>query len=168
MLIKIIGMTLIISAGSLTGTAMSSSLTEHEKRLKLIVLLLNRFSTLINFQALHTGEILENVADDRTFEKLNFIKTAYMLYEKGEKFRDAWEIAIKNDINLAEGEKNELLSVGVALGKSNIKGQLSMLEIHIQNINNIYNNISKENANKCKLYRSLGVLAGIFISVMLV
>lgn len=168
MIFKIIGIMFIIMTTTLIGIRMSLSLSEREKRLRLIILMFDRFSTLIDFQAVHTGEILAQTATDVRFNDLHFLKEAFKMYKNGEIFRNAWDKAVNNDISLGEEEKSILFSVGASIGKSNTAGQLSMLEINRQNIENIYENISRENLNKGKLYRSLGVLTGIFISVMLV
>ena len=168
MAFKIIGIMFVIMTTTLIGIGMARSLSERENRLRLIVLMLDRFSTLIDFQGVHTGQLLIQTAQDSQFKELCFLKKAVVLYNSGEKFANAWEIAIKNDTVLGEEEKSILICVGNSIGRSNTDGQLSMLSVHRQSIEKLYENISHENLGKGKLYRSLGVLAGVFISVMIV
>lgn len=168
MFIKIIGMSFIIMTTGLAGIKISQMLAERVKRLELIILMIDRISVLIDFRALHTGEILTDLANDTCFEKLDFIKNAYEFYRGGEAFHEAWEKALKNDVFLGSEERDQLFLLGSSLGTSSAEGQLSMLKIHSSNIRHICDTVSPEINDKRKLYRTLGVLSGIFISVMLI
>ena len=53
MAFKIIGIMFVIMTTTLIGIGMARSLSERENRLRLIVLMLDRFSTLIDFQCLN-------------------------------------------------------------------------------------------------------------------
>ncbi len=168
MIFKLSGMIFIIMTTALGGISLSKSLSERVKRLELIVLMLDRMSTYIEFRSLHTGEILSELSSDKSFEQLKFLKTAAELYRNGESFQDAWIKAVENDVYLKNEERAQLIEVGNSLGRSNTKGQLSMLSIHSRNIEHICRTASAESQNKGKLYRTLGVLTGVFISVMLI
>lgn len=168
MIFKLAGMIFIIMTTALGGISFSKSLSERVKRLELIVLMLDRMSTYIEFRALHTGEILSELSSDKSFEQLKFLTLAAELYKSGESFHDAWMNAVENDASLKNEERAQLLAVGNSLGRSNTKGQLSMISIHSCNIKHICKTASVESQNKGKLYRTLGILTGVFISVMLI
>ncbi len=168
MLIKLIGMLIITASTTLTGIYASNQLLERKKRIQVMILMIDRVASLIEFRALKTGDILQTIASDNSFESLGFLKTAYELHKQGSSFYQSWNQAVLSDDTCGEEEKQQLITLGNSLGTSNIKGQLSMLKIYRQNMENIFNTFSQESMNKGKLYRSLGILAGVFISVMLV
>lgn len=168
MVIKLIGMIIITASTTLTGIYASNQLSEHKKRIQVMILMIDRIASLIEFRALKTGDILKTIASDKSFESLEFLKTADEYYNKGYSFYESWNQAVMSDEKAGDEEKQQLITLGNSLGTSNIKGQLSMLKIYRQNMENIFNTFSQESMNKGKLYRSLGILAGVFISVMLV
>ncbi len=168
MIIKLIGMIIITASTTLTGIYASNQLSERKKRIQAMILMIDRISSLIEFRALKTGDILDSISSDKSFEKLAFLKNADDLYKNGLSFYEAWNQAAEEDIMTGDEERQQLIMMGSSLGTSNIKGQLSMLKIYRQNMEHIFDTFSEESMNKGKLYRSLGILAGVFISVMLV
>lgn len=168
MLMKLIGMLIITASTTLTGIYASNQLSQRKKRIQVLILMIDRIASLIEFRALKTGDILKSIASDKSFESLEFLKNADELHQKDMSFSGAWNQAVSNDDTVGDEERQQLIMLGSSLGTSNIKGQLSMLKIYRQNMENIFNTFSQESLNKGKLYRSLGILAGVFISVMLV
>lgn len=167
-MLKLIGMIMIIMTTSLIGTNFSGALTQRVKRLKNIEIMFDTMATLIKFKAATTGEILSELAKDATFDDLIFIHNARSSYEDSNPFPQAWKDGVDSDISLKDDEKQLLFSAGRSLGTSDCDGQLSMLEIYRHNIAGMYERAKEESVNKGRLYRSLGVLTGVFISVMLV
>lgn len=168
MIIKAAGAAAIIISTSLIGIKFSFSITERIRKLSLLILLTDKISSFIEFKALHTGEILISLASDNCFCSIGFLKKAYIYYKNGDTFCNSWKRALDEDYELGNEEKEQLLIIGNSLGISGAEEQLSLIEICRKNINNICCTISPELQNKAKLYRSLGVLAGVFISIMLV
>jgi len=168
MLAKIIGMIMITAASSMCGAAASSGLSERKKRIRLIVLMTEKISSLIEYRALRTSEILRDLSDDASFSELGFISRAVCELGSGVSFSDAWKKSVEHDPDLSEEEKSYLIRMGRSLGKSGVKGQVSFLEIHRNEAESMLKAAECEYMEKGKLYRSFGVLAGAFISVMLV
>lgn len=166
--LKLIGMIMIIMTTSLIGTGLSGSLSERAARLNVIDLMFDRIATLIKFRCMPTGEILRELSGDCSFSALTFLHNSLQYYESGDSFPRAWQKGVEADSSLKNDEKIILLSAGRSLGTSDCDGQLSMIEVFRQNINHLSDSAREESLKKGRLYRSLGVLAGVFISVMLV
>lgn len=168
MLAKIIGMILITAASSMCGAAASAGLSERKKRIRLIMLMTEKTASLIEYRALRTSEILRSLAEDAAFSDLGFISRAADDLGSGMSFADAWKNGVESDAVLSDEERRYLLRLGGFLGKSGVRGQLSLLEIHRNEAESMLEAAGREYDEKGKLYRSFGVLAGAFISVMLV
>ena len=61
-----------------------------------------------------------------------------------------------------------LADIGKNLGTSDIEGQISTLNLQRNELKILISSAETEYEKKSKLYRSLGVLVGAFISVMLI
>jgi stage III sporulation protein AB len=168
MTVKLIGAVFIIITASITGFRMSECVSLRENRLRLILLMTDKVSSLIEYGSLHVSEIISVLSADRAFEKLRFLKKTSELITSGKNFYDAWEQAVNGDGTLGEQEREVLLLIGSSLGRSNKKGQLSMLKLHSDSIRGIIALLTPELNSKKKLYSSLGVLSGVFLSVMLI
>jgi len=168
MLAKIAGMIMLTAASAMCGAAASAGLSERKKRIRLIVLMTEKIASLIEYRALRTSEILCDLSDDASFSGLGFISLAAQELGTGKSFSDAWTKGVESDTGLSEEERRYLLRMGGSLGKSGVRGQLSFLEIHRNEAEAMLEAAGREYEEKGKLYRSFGVLAGAFISVMLV
>lgn len=168
MLAKLAGMIMITAASSMCGAAASAGLSEKKARIRLIVLMTEKMSSLIEFRTLMTSEILRDLAADPSFSGLSFVRTAAAELSCGINFADAWEKGVNSDTDLSEDERRYLLRIGVSLGRSGVKGQLSFLAANRNEAEAMLEAAGREYDEKGKLYRSFGVLAGAFISVMLV
>ena len=85
-------------------------------------------------------------------------------------FQQSWINAIKlrPPQNLKASDIEILADIGRNLGKSDMDGQLSMLSLQRAELETLILEVEAEVGKKSKLYRSLGVLSGAFISVMLI
>ncbi|MDD6827562.1 MAG: stage III sporulation protein AB [Oscillospiraceae bacterium] len=166
--IKTLGILLIILVTTLTGIRISGEYAMREKRIDCLLLMTDRIVSLIKYGSFHTREILKRVASDKNFQMIEFPKQAVKFIDSGKDFAQAWDMSVRNDSTLGCEEREILLQMGSSLGKSGKKSQISMLEIHTENLRSIRERIVPELRNKRKLYSSLGVLTGIFISVMLI
>ena len=81
----------------------------------------------------------------------------------------AWENAIKNtETNLNKEDLNIILDMGKMLGKTDIEGQVSNLEIASTFIDSQIQKAEVERQKNSKLYKTLGVVSGLAIIIILI
>ena len=163
-------MLLIITTTGLTGIIFSKRLTERVEFLSLLKLMLEEISIQIRFQASTLSEILDVLRRDKTLAALDFLSEIKKNYLPYEDFYEAWSRGIEKCRYpfLKETDVDFIKGIGFSLGKSDIEGQLGMISIHMGNLGLIIEKAREERDKKGKLYRSLGILSGAFISILLV
>lgn len=82
---------------------------------------------------------------------------------------EAWKYAVENSkTNMTKEDLNLLERFDKLLGKTNIEGQLSEIELIGKFMDGQIINAEDEQKKNEKLYRSLGIIAGIAIVIILV
>lgn len=129
--------------------------------------MLEELSVQIRFKASTVYELLDALAN--SVGELEFLSLAQKRASCGESFFAAWEkgLADWRNSDIKEEDRALLLSIGEKLGDSDVDGQLSTIELHKQHLNTLLLSATEERKKKGKLYRSLGVLAGVFVAIML-
>lgn len=78
-----------------------------------------------------------------------------------------WEQALQ-ECDLPDDARKLLLSLGCELGKSDMQGQLSVLELYRMQMQNLLETYQADCGKKCHLFRSLGWLGGAMLTVLLI
>lgn len=163
---KIIGLLAIISASSLFGISCSDKLKRRVSELNLINYMLDEISVLIRYKAMTVYEIINALKQNKMYEKLSFINN--LECNISTPFNSAWDKSIDNmQSELETADKKLLKSFGNSLGTTDILGQLSSIEVFKADFKRLEKEASESYGKKSRLYRSLGLLGGIFISIML-
>jgi stage III sporulation protein AB len=112
---------------------------------------------LIRFRTLPVRELFAELS------RYEFIRAV----GASEDFRDNWAKAADDLTELQEGERGVLKSVGAALGTSDVDGQLSMLEVNTRLLDKYADEAHEQYERKGKLYRTCGLLAGLFAAILI-
>lgn len=164
---KIVGVIIVIVSSSLVGIYFSDKLKSRSKEIKNINYMFEQISVLVRYKALTVYEIIDCLKQNQICSKLNFIKE--FTQKEDISFEIEWSDSIDNSPTyLNREDKRMLKSFGNVFGTSDIDGQLSDVELYRQNFSKIENDAICEYEKKSKLYKSLGVIAGAFISIMLI
>lgn len=86
-------------------------------------------------------------------------------------FYNAWEMGINRlytESCLKWEDLEELLALGKNLGTMDFMAQLNRLDAYLQELEGRLCFIQEENKEKVKLYRILGIISGIFLTILLV
>lgn len=82
---------------------------------------------------------------------------------------EAWKYSLDHvKTNLKQEDKNVLANLENLLGKTSIEGQLSEIELMEQFLDKQIGIAEEERQKNEKLYRSLGVMAGLAIAIILI
>lgn len=136
--------------------------------LTLVGQMLEELSVQIRFRAATVYELLDYLSE--SVGELEFLCFARAELAAGESFYCAWEkgLSLWQNTALHDEDRALLLSIGAKLGDSDVEGQLSTIELHKQHLSALLLIATEQRQKKGKLYRSMGVLGGVFIAIMLI
>lgn len=160
---------ILITAG-IIGCYMSAGLRKRLMLLKAVNAMLEEISILIRYKAATVFEITEAIGKDNRFSELGFISGIKDTCTEPSAFSLRWEEAVMS-YNFGSIKPQDLLfisSIGQNLGSSDIEGQLSTLALKKEELKALLAEAESDCKNKSKLYSSLGILTGAFITVLLV
>lgn len=165
---KIIMCVTSVLLGGIIGIYKSNSLKERVTQLQEILIMLEKIQTFIKYERLKTSMIIKFLMEDKNLAHLGFLKDIN-LQEKN--LPKEWEKAVLQNKNLTRLEKNDitlLLRMGQILGSSDVTTQISQFETVNLMLIKYINDAEKIYRDNGKLYRSLGVLGGVFVAILLV
>ncbi|MBP1560490.1 MAG: stage III sporulation protein AB [Oscillospiraceae bacterium] len=167
-MLKLFGMAVIIIVTTLTGSYFSYMLKSRVIMLKKLNYMLEEIMTLLRFSSATVYEIRDALCLDPRFSDLDFLQS--ISSENGVSFQENWCSAVKSCplAGLKQGDTALLADIGRKLGTSDLDGQTGTLKLQQAELSSLISAAETEHAKKAKLYRSLGVLSGAFISIMLV
>ncbi len=165
---KIILLISIVVASTFLGILFSKKYSNREKELKEMKNALNMFSTKIKF----TYEPIPSVFSDIS-QKIGgnvgqiFARSSNRMKE--ENAGDAWINAFSDvNCNLKEEDITVLKNLGRMLGQTDIDGQISEIEVVSEFLNTQIENARQERIKNEKMYRTLGIVGGLTIAVILI
>lgn len=145
----------------MAGLYFSQRLKSREETLKEIIQLLREMSLLIRHRALTVEELFNELS------RYTFIQSICDPEAIGD-FRSCWLKSV-NELSELQFEEREILkSVGLSLGTSDIEGQLSMLEVNIELLSTYVSDAHEQYNKKAKLYRTCGILGGLFLAIIVI
>ncbi len=166
-MIKFIGILAVITATSLLGINKADKLKKRTQELNLISHLLEDILIQIRFKALPLFEIIEVLKSNKIYNNLDFLHNIDCSIEKP--FNISWEESIDSmQTELLSTDIKLLKTFGSSLGTNDINGEISNIEVYKNDFKKIENDAITQFDKKATLYRSMGVLSGVFISIMLI
>ncbi len=167
-MLKGICIMIIIFTSSFGGLYFSSALKNRVISLKLINYMLEEIYIMIEYRSATVYEIAEALRQDSRFKELGFLKELQFSPERS--FQQSWCEAVEKNkpCGLKKKDHELLINIGRKLGTSDIEGQLGAVRHRQAEAEAAVSEAEEEYSQKAKLYRSLGVLTGVFISIMLI
>lgn len=169
-MIKYISLVAILFLAMYIGNLMSKKYINRVKELVQIKLALNIIKSKIKFTQIPLKDIFEQIS--KNTEEVNvkeFWENTIKELNKNLSIEEAWENAIKKtETNLNKEDLNILLDMGKMLGKTDVDGQVSNLEIASTFIDTQIEKAEIEKQKNSKLYKTLGVVTGLAIIIILI
>ena len=97
---------------------------------------------------------------------LTFLNELPESYEENGDFHDKWRTSVQKCSGFAAEEKTLLIEIGASLGTSDSEGQLRALAVYQTRAQELYELRAAEYRTKGRLYRSLGLLAGVTVGII--
>ena len=165
--IKIIIYTFIFLSCSFIGILISRRYVNRVNELKEFKNALNIFKTKIRYTYEPIPEIFMQISRSVNSNISNvFIQAASKMdiLAAGE----AWNMALKmEDLSINDEDKNALNNLSKLLGKTDLEGQLNQIEMTSDFLDEQIKKAEKEKNKNEKMYRTLGMILGMTIVVIL-
>ena len=162
---KWIGLIFLILCGAMAGMACSGKLRMKLERTEKLCSFLREMGVLMQYQMSTLGELLDTFSSRSVYQEFQFLsQTAVHMQQTP--FVQAWSEQVQAEKHLPSEVKEVLLELGEDLGTTDLEGQLSALsQAHIQ-LQRFQDTYRVTYQKKGKLYRSLGLLAGLLLAVL--
>lgn len=171
MLLKITGMIILITSGTLLGFSLCNDYMERILCLEAIKKALIILKGEIKHNNSSICEALDNIKVNNN-QVMSFLQKVVMKY-RNKKFSlwEAWNESVLESFNktikLSKEEIDIIRDFGRNLGITDRETQMKNIDECISEMNRCLMELKNEKKEKCKLYKVLGVLSGLFISIML-
>ena len=166
--LKYILLLIIFGLSTSIGMAIARAYGNRVDELKEFKNILNIMKTKIKFTYEPLGEIFRQIAkdNDTEIEKIFGQMANQLTYFQA---KDVWEKCIQDaDISIKQEDKDVLKKLGKLLGQTDVDGQISEIEV-TENFLDMQIEKAEEDKNKNqKIYKTLGVVAGLVFVIILV
>lgn len=169
---KIVGAILVIFSSSAMGLYLSNELKTRIvdlKELKKILLLLRGDIQYANTPLPEAVQALSRRHDGKFKGFLENISQR-LLKLRGESFGVIWKEGVEKDLTHTSFSKEDyalLNQLGENLGYLDKNMQIGTLDLYLEQIEETINSLSQSVKDKTYLYNSLGIMGGIFITIIL-
>ena len=163
---KWIGLIFLILCGVMAGMACSGKLRMKLERTEKLCSFLREMGVLMQDQKSTHGELLDTFSNRSVYQEFQFLSQTAVHMQQQTPVVQAWSEQVQAEKHLPSEVKEVLLELGEELGTTDLEGQLSALsQAHIQ-LQRFQDTYRVTYQKKGKLYRSLGLLAGLLLAVL--
>ena len=169
--IRYIFLILILASSTSIGFLLSSRYLNRVKELKALSNFINIIQNKIKFTRKPLKEIfldLSKLEDDTNIKSIFFSLSKKI---DNKKLSDVWNDVIeeeKKNLSLKEEDISLLKTLGNTLGKSDVDGQMSGIDLFTELLKVQAQKAEKEKEKNTKMYKSLGAIIGLVIVIVLV
>lgn len=171
-MIKFIGALLVITSCTALGLYFSTELITRIndlKELKKILILLRGDIEYANTPLPEAVQVLSK-RHDGTYKKFLKNISKHLLELNGESFSSIWKDGVKKDLlhtSLIKEDYALLNQLGESIGYLDKSMQINTIDLYLEQIDGIINELAISVNEKTHLYNSLGIMGGIFITIVL-
>lgn len=170
---KILGAILVICSSTAIGFYMSAMLRGRIKDLRELKKDIFILRGDIQYGNTPLPEAMEGIArrSDGVFERFFRTVSKQMNRLTGKPLSEIWEKAIKEilmDSYLTKLDKEHLIKLGDNLGYLDQQMQIKTIDLYLEQMQLEIDQTTKTLKEKTRLYNTLGVLGGIFITIVLI
>ncbi len=168
LLIKIIIYSFIFLSCSLIGMLISKKYINRVNELKEFKNALNMFKTKIRYTYEPLPDIFTEISQSVSPNISEVFSTAAQKMEVCTA-GDAWNLALKvEDLNIDDEDKNVLQNLSKLLGKTDLQGQLNQIEMTSDFLDKQIKKAEIQKDKNERLYKTLGMIIGMAIVIILV
>lgn len=167
-IIKYIILMLVFILSFYTGIIISKKYTNRVAELKSMKNALSMFETKIKFTYESIPEVFEEISKHFNDNIGKIFKTSYELM-KHKPAGESWINSVDTiDTNMNKEDKTILKNLGKLLGKTDIEGQISEINLVLDFLNTQIDIAENDRKKNEKMYKTLGAIIGLTIVIVLV
>ena len=169
--IRYIFLVSILGCSTSIGFLLSNSYINRVKELKSISKLINVLQNKIKFTRKPLKDIFNELSRLEQNEKINRIFLNVSQNLENSTMSESWKNIVeeeKENLCLKEDDINLLKTLGNTLGKSDVDGQMSEINLFTELIKVQIQKAEREKEKNSKMYKSLGTIIGIVIVIVLI
>ncbi|MCX7710352.1 MAG: stage III sporulation protein SpoIIIAB [Clostridia bacterium] len=173
MVLKIVGSLMVICASSLMGYVFARDCARRPNELRTLQGLLQMFETEISYMSNIITEAFHNISNTSSSKVSVFFSATVknLMGNPAMNACEAWEKSVNENIKMTalnNEDKNILMSFGKMLGNSDLEGQQKNIRLAISQLK-LQEQKAEENRKRNEsMFKSLGVLGGIAIVIILI
>ena len=161
---KLFGMILLVLSAAELGCLAAGTLRRRTEQLRILRQLVITMMAELKCTLPLIPDMLRSLAAEHIFRSLAFLQDAAA---HAEDFPACWAEAAANDSTLTAEARKVVESVGETLGSTALDGQLAVLELCAERLEMLYTEQKAHADQRGRLYRSMGILSGVFFVIVL-
>ncbi len=166
------GALLIVGMTSIWGIIKADKERSQLENMKYLQRIISLMQSEIRYSRAFLGEIFVNIGQGVEEPYRSWL---WEMSEKtnactGESFEKIWKDSIETNLkvlNLPEHELKSLKSLGNQLGYADIQIQMRLMDLYQEHLERTIREVHEQVQTKIRLYHCLGVMSGLFITVLL-
>lgn len=173
MITKLLGSCLILGSSTAIGFFLSSRLRERIAELEMIKKLLLMLRGEIKYNHATLSEGFQTIARrmDNLYGRFLAKMSEEMDSMEGQTLAQIWERCLVEGLResaLNKEDREKLIAMGGQLGYLDIEMQLSTIELYLEQLQQELESARENLKRNGKLYQTMGVIAGIFVVILMV
>ena len=163
---------MLFVSSSMFGYVLSS---EFSKRIKVIEKFYKTLIDLrgeINYNNSGIKEAIETISLDKGAVESFYDAVLEIFEKKGISINDAWKFAIKQELETVNYiKKDELLIIkelGENIGITDRETQINNINYAMDKLSRLMQELKESKTSKCKIYRMMGIVTGMFVAIILI
>ncbi|MBC8569609.1 stage III sporulation protein AB [Zongyangia hominis] len=161
----------MIAAGAYAGHRASQSLTRRVAQLEDVMTFLQLMSTQIRYTMPPLPTLFLELQGNTACQNLLFPEECAGLLGRDVPFPEAWKLSLDHALPMLAVKKQDLAplyELGEQLGCTDVEGQLAIIALALQRMRQTLNEAQEYKRQNGGLYRTLGVLSGVFLILLTV
>lgn len=173
-MLKITGLILLVSAAVSTGSIMAHRVRQRVEELIYIKKLMLIFKGELRYKNAMLSDAFMSVAIkakkpyDRLFEELSEATEENHSTTMAKVFEDKIETVLAPDTYLKREDMVRLEELGETMGYQDKKMQLANIDLYIDRLSSTITEEKEKMNETVKMYKTLGIMAGLLIAVVLI
>lgn len=168
LLLKFFGGLLIVISGTLCGVYASHKLGNKVKFMEQYLMFLTHARTTVSYTAVPAEELLRE-SNAQPLLKPLLTDVADKL-GNGSSFDNAWRSSFESkeaDVLLSKEDRELVCGFGDAFGTSDINGEIEKIGLNFELVKSRLEQMRNELGSKRRIYRILGMFAGVVVTVLI-
>lgn len=163
---KLWGCMLLMAACIGGGYCGAANLKKRSIHLRLLIQMITDMINQLRYQLPTVSELLHHLHMQKCYGDLPFLENC-LQSDPTDVFSQRWADAIRC-CRYPEEEQAVLLQIGEILGSTDVEGQCSTLLLCRDHLESLLKQAEEKQHSHSTLYRSMGVLSGLFLVILLI